>query len=175
MIAALEAEIHLVFQNYDESTFIGSTTKYLAGEYFGWATFSAFAVGTKDAEERAFWQAAANIETVMIARLEQLLSGQAAVLPDRLPFTDIGRRTAEVFAGEPHYAYCDWVAPMIEVALSDFEALRLRCQDQEDVDVCLELIAHEKAFVSAWSLLEQGFAAAAGPLIAHVEKFGTRT
>lgn len=171
-VQQLETELKAAFAPYKTQEFADLASEALAGEYFGFATYAAFEQETAGEAERRFWALARDVERVTIRGLEQLLDRHGITRPEREKFFELGQRTAVVFAGEPHQGYCDWVAPLIDKALAGFRKLEALGNTRADRAILAEVVAHEKAFASAWGLLPNGYAAAASPFAAHLKTVG---
>lgn len=168
----LEEAIVAAFSRFDTGTLEGAVSSALVGEYFGVSTFRALAADTTGVAEKRFWELSANMEALTLTHVEHFCRRREIPLPAKKPYFQLGVRTAEVFSGEPHHDYCAWVATLIDDALRDFEALRLRCRSPEEVAVGNELVDHEAAIAAAWKLLPQGFDTAGRPLVAHLKRYG---
>lgn len=168
-IKRLENAIASLFEPFRTDTLSGAFSAALAGEYYGAATFDAFAHGTRDPAEREFWELSRELELLTMSTLEDHFRSEGMALPQKAPFERMGRETAAHFPGESHEDYCAWIAPVIEDALRDFRALRAMCIEQRDITAAEELVAHEVAFQQAWRLLPAGFEAACTPLRARVD------
>lgn len=171
-VQQLEREVRAAFAIFRTGQFRDLVCEALAGEYFGLATYAAFADETADEGERHFWALARDVEQGMIRGLEALLDRHGIPRPDREKFFMLGEQTAAVFRGEPHDGYCEWVAPMIDKALQGFRKLEPLAKNRADAAMLKELVAHEMAFATAWSLLPDGYAAAADPLAVHLTIMG---
>lgn len=169
-IVELEADIDSAFAPFEKDEFNDMIAGALAGEYFGYATFANLAKDTADEQERHFWESARDIEGMMIQNLEPLLDRRNIPRPEKRVYVGIGERTAAIFAGEPHRDYCVWVKPRIDDALVGLERLQALSEHGLDRVVCDELVAHEFALMAAWALLPKGFAAAAVPLDACLDR-----
>lgn len=166
----LEADIDSAFAQFEKDEYSAMIAGALAGEYFGYSTFAALAEDSTEEPERHFWECARDIEGRMVHNLEPLLDGRGIRRPDKSVYVGIGQRTAAIFAGEPHLRYCTWVGPRIDDALTGLQKLQALSEHGPDRVVCDELVAHEFALMAAWALLPNGFAAAAAPLAAYLNR-----
>ncbi|NIJ17862.1 hypothetical protein [Sphingobium vermicomposti] len=169
-VLELEADIESAFAQFEKDEFNDMLAGALAGEYFGYSTFAALAADSSEKPELHFWECARDIEGMMIRNLEPLLDSSGIPRPEKSMYVGIGERTAAIFAGEPHQDYCTWVGPRIDAALTGLLRLQALSEPGPARTACDELVAHELALMSAWAVLSNGFAAAAKPLAAHLNR-----
>ncbi|WP_322363789.1 hypothetical protein [Pseudomonas sp. Teo4] len=168
-IVELDSAIKQAFKIFDKSTFEGGIGYALAGEVYGSASFDCLAADSLDFDEKRFWEASRDVELLTLKKLRAYVAEIGLSQPDEQTYEVLGQMTARVFSGAPHFAYCEWVAPQILIALSDFNLLKELLGRSE---LSIELFEHEAAFASAWRGLGEGFGKAIKPLEKHLLRYG---
>lgn len=168
VIAVIEATLKSTFSVFDKNTLEGAAGYAWAGEIYGAVSFGHLAADSLDPEEKRFWELARDVELITLAKLESYLAEKGYEMEGDQVYRKMGADTAKAFAGGPHHSYCEWVAPQIEAALTDFGLLR---EKLDGTPLGVELYDHEAAFVSAWELLGNGFAKASAPFEHHLRQY----
>lgn len=171
MVHKLEAMTDAAFSVFATNTFAGAISSALAGEYLGATVFGCFAADSTDPQERHFWQRALAVEESMVTKLEEGLAREDIPFPRRSRFHALGRFTARSFDRGSHGDYCEWVRPLIDKALNDFQDIAALCSDAKRAALVQQLIDHEIAFVDAWRELQRGFNAASVPFDAYLARY----
>lgn len=168
-IAELNSAIQQAFQVFDKSTLEGALGNALAGEVYGSVSFDCLSADSLDLNERRFWVASRDVELLTLKKLRAYVSEVGLRQPNEYLYKVLGEVTAHIFSGARHSAYCEWVAPQILTALSDFSLLREKLEGSQ---LGIELYEHEAAFASAWRRLNEGFGSAVIPLEEHLLRYG---
>lgn len=167
-VAVIEAALQSAFSMFDKSTLEGAAGFAWAGEIYGAVSFDHLAADSQDPEEKRFWELARDVELITLAKLETYLAEVGYKVDDDQRFRRLGSDAAKAFEGGPHHSYCEWVAPQIQAALTDFGLLR---EKLNGTPLGVEFYDHEAAFVSAWELLGDGFAKASAPFEHHLQQY----